>query len=113
MYRINRQTNTIKCQIEDIICTKYQTKKNNSVHFAVIAMIMLLLTPLNEFIVKVQLSFFVCIDAIAASNPGYSTTIYGKTFEVENFCGCAQNTLFTRKLLQCIRPWPSCTVYSK
>ena len=39
--------------------------------------------------------------------------IYGETFEWENFRGCAQNTLFTGKLLRCIGPWPSCTVYSK
>ena len=35
-------------------------------------------------------------------------TVYGKTFEWENFPGCAQNTPFTGKLLRCIRPWPSC-----
>ena len=72
MYKNNRQTNTIKRQIEDNR-HKILDKTNNSVHFAVIALIMLLLTPLNKFIVKVWLSFFVCTDVTAASNPGYST----------------------------------------
>ena len=40
-------------------------------------------------------------------------TIYGKTFEGENFHGCAQNTPFTGKLSRCIRPMPLCTVHSK
>ena len=40
-------------------------------------------------------------------------TIYGKTFEGENFRGCAQNTPFTGKLSWCIRPMPLCTVHSK
>ena len=34
----------------------------------------------------------------------YTVTICGKTFEWENFRGCAQNTLFTGKLSWCIRP---------
>ena len=42
-----------------------------------------------------------------------SNTIYDKTFEGKSFCGCAQNTLFTRKLSWCIRPMPICTVHSK
>ena len=40
-------------------------------------------------------------------------TVYGKTFEGENFRGCAQNTPFTGKLSRCIRPMPLCTVHSK
>ena len=28
-------------------------------------------------------------------------------YSLENFRSCAQNTLFTGKLLRCIRPWPS------
>ena len=40
-------------------------------------------------------------------------TVYGKTFEWENFCSWAQNALFTGKLLQSIRLWQSCTVHSK
>ena len=40
-------------------------------------------------------------------------TVYGKTFEGENFRGCGQNTLFTGKLSWCIRPMPLCTVHSK
>ena len=40
-------------------------------------------------------------------------TVYGKTFEGENFRGCAQNTPFTGKLSRCIRPIPLCTVHSK
>ena len=33
----------------------------------------------------------------------------GKTFEGENFRGCAQNTPFTGKLSWCIRPMPLCS----
>ena len=40
-------------------------------------------------------------------------TIYGKTFEGENFCSCAQNTLFTGKLSWCIRPMLLCSVHGK
>ena len=39
----------------------------------------------------------------------YHITVYGKTFEGENFRGCAQNTPFTGKLSRCIRPMPLCT----
>ena len=40
-------------------------------------------------------------------------TVYDKTFKGENFHGCAQNTPFTGKLSQYIRPMPLCTVHSK
>ena len=36
----------------------------------------------------------------------YIYTVYGKTFEGENFRSCAQNTPFTGKLWRCIRPMP-------
>ena len=50
-------------------------------------------------------------NAFRALTRGY--TVYGKTFEGENFRGCAQNTLFTGKLSRCIRPMPLYTVHSK
>ena len=50
---------------------------------------------------------------LCLSVPHTESTVYGKTFEGENFRDCAQNTPFTGKLSRCIRPMPLCTVHSK
>ena len=58
-------------------------------------------------------TYFKCIILVISEKNNFAYTVYGKTFEWENFHGCAQNTAFTGKLSQCIRLWPSCTVHSK
>ena len=60
-----------------------------------------------------KITIYEYIAAVFYMEQNASDTAYGKTFEWENFRGCAQNTLFTGKLLQYIRPWPSCAVHRK